>query len=102
MYSVGLLVLYVMCDSDELFYSIRNNYVKTGQSWLPAFRDIPLIKLVIQMMNLELSVQECKSQWQQISDTVEIISESNLELQHGVDVTWLKLQGVLSSTMIEK
>ena len=71
MYSVGLLILYVMCESDDLFYSIRNNYVRTGQSWVPEFRNIPLIKLVIQMIDLELNVQQCQDQWNEMVDTVE-------------------------------
>ena len=102
MYSVGLLILYVMCESDELFYCIRNNYVRTGQSWLPEFRNIPLIKLVIQMMNLELSVQECIKQWEEISEEVEIISKSYLESEYGIDVTWLELRGETESNIIDK
>ena len=101
-YSIGLLILYVMCESDDLFFSIRNNFVKLGQSWIPSFRSIPLIKLVIQMINLELSVEECKRQWAEISDTVEIISKRYLESQYGVDVKWLKLQSGMKSIVIEK
>ena len=91
-YSARLLILYLMCESEEVFYSIRNNYVENGQLWLPVFRKIPLIKLVIKMINLELSVQESRDQWEQISDSVQKISKEYL-MSIGVPASCLKLQG---------
>ena len=97
MYSIALVMLYVMCETEELFYSIRNNIVESAQSWLPKFRKIPLIELVIQMMNLELRVQECRTQWDKISNKVEKISKSYLKSECGVDVTLLDLQAEIES-----
>ena len=102
MYSTALLILYVICESDELFYSIRNSYVKLGQSWLSKFRDIPIIRLVIQMINLELSVEECLTMWSQISNKIERLSKSYLQSE-GVDISWLELQGEVDTIeVIEK
>ena len=33
MYSVALLILYLMCDSRHLFYRLRDNYVEGRPSW---------------------------------------------------------------------
>ena len=96
MYSIGLLMLYVMCDSDDLFYSIRHNIVETGEPWLLNFRETPVVKLVMQMMNLELTVKECFSRWERISEKVERLSKCYFA-SHGVDTTWLEFQGEADS-----
>ena len=102
MYSIGLLILYVMCESDELFYSIRNNIVKDGESWIWKFRNIPLIELVIQMINFELTVEECRQRWEEVSDKVEKISKIRLELEYNFDVTCLESREESNSDVFDK
>ena len=101
MYSTGLLLLYVMCDSSQLFHLLRNNYITGCQQWVGQFRKDPLIELVIDMMGLKKSVQECVDRWNEISDYMEILSISSLsfeykippycfDIQDGMDLTQLK------------
>ena len=68
LYSVGLLMLYVMCADREVFYRIRNNYVKNhGQQWLIKLRNDPFFKLIIDMMNLKVTAMKAKKRWKKIS-----------------------------------
>ena len=96
MYSIALLMLYVMCDTKEIFYCIRNNSVEDDEPWLPNFREIPFIKLVMRMMSLELDVKQCRDQWTEISDTVQRISKSYLMETCGVGLTSLELKGEIA------
>ena len=96
MYSIALLILYVLCESDELFFSIRNNFVITGQSWMSQFRNIPVISMAIQMMNLEPSVGECLTLWEQISDEVVRLSKTYFKSK-GIDTSWLEFQSEVDS-----
>ena len=92
-YSVGMLVLYVMCDDRETFYRIRNNYVVNGgQQWLVDFRNNPFFKLIIDMMNLKVTPQEAKGCWDQISGQVQIITKDYLWQTFGVDKKWLQVR----------
>ena len=63
MYSTGLLVLYVMCESRQLFYRLRDNYIYSSELWLERFRKDPLIELIVDMMSLKPSVQQCIQRW---------------------------------------
>ena len=90
MYSTGMLILYVMCENEQIFYKLRNNYVEHPGDWLSEFRKDPLIKFVIDMRNLNLTVQECRDQWDKIHDQLEIISEDFLIDKIGTE--WLRTQ----------
>ena len=78
MYSVGLLILYVMCESRDLFYRLRDNYIESNQEWLIKFREEPIIDLVMKMMNLKLAVQEASQKWNEISVVVDFLQRSLL------------------------
>ena len=92
-YSVALLILYVMCDDREVFYRIRNNYVESrGQQWLTDVRNDAFFKLIIDMMKLKVTPQEAKQRWDQISDQVQIITKDYLWWSFGVDYHWLRVQ----------
>ena len=92
-YSVGLLLLYVICDDSEIFHQIRNNYVENrGQQWLTNFRNDPFIKLVSDMMNLKLAPKEARLRWNTIFGQVQIITRYNLWQNFGVDSFWLRSQ----------
>ena len=82
MYSVGLLVLYVMCESRDLFYRLRDNYIEPGQEWLSDFREEPVIDFVMKLMNLELSVKEARQKWDEISGDVGLLERSLLTSPH--------------------
>ena len=110
MYSVALLILYVMCDSRELFYRLRDNYIEGQPYWMNEFRAEPLIELVIDMMNLKPTVQECIDRWKQISDRVWFLMEIDLnaifeipfclfEIQDNLDMTAIR---VVAATNLDK
>ena len=92
MYSVALLILYVMCDSRDLFYRLRDNYIESGQFWMVKFREDPMIKLVINMMNLKLSVQQCKDIWTEISDQIDVLNDSDLCMDYQITRYWFDAQ----------
>ena len=93
MYSVALLILYIMCDDREVFYRIRNNYVENrDEPWLTAFRNDPFFKLIIDMMKLNLAPKEAKDRWDQISGQVQIITKDYLWQMFGVDERYLRVQ----------
>ena len=68
MYSVALLMLYVMCDSRHLFYRLRDNYIGLNEPWLAEFRADPLIELVMDMMSLKPTIQECLQRWKEMEN----------------------------------
>ena len=71
MFSIGLLILYTMCDTKELFYRLRDNYVKPEETWLAKLRSEELvINFVMKMMKLELTVVEVKRYWDDISNDI--------------------------------
>ena len=71
MFSIGLLILYTMCDTCELFYRLRDNYVKPEETWLAKLRSEELIiNLVIKMMKLELTVNDAQQYLADISNDI--------------------------------
>ena len=84
MYSVASLILYVMCESRELFYRLRDNYIDSMELWLVKFRQDPLIELVIDMMSLKPSVDQCIQKWDEMADYVEILTEWNLCIDYRI------------------
>ena len=79
MYSTGLMVLYIMCESRDLFYRLRDNYIDPDQEWLEKFRtEEPIIAFVIEMMNLKLSVKAARRKWDKISGQIDFIKRGLL------------------------
>ena len=77
MYSTGLMILYIMCESRDLFYRLRDNYINPDQEWLEKFRtEEPIIAFVIEMLNLKLSVREARRKWDEISGDVDFVQRS--------------------------
>ena len=101
MYSTGLLILYVMCDSRDLFYRLRDNYIENCESWLTEFRADPLIELVMDMMSLKPTVQECIDRWEQISNDVRFLMELDLMEDYGIPWCWFEIQDNLDKTAIK-
>ena len=51
-YSMGLVFLWLLCESNDLFYALRDNFIEvTNITWLIKFRSIPEIQLVMKMLN---------------------------------------------------
>ena len=100
-YSIGLLILYVMCESEELFYRLRDNYVDSGADWMDDFRNDLLVNFVIQMMNLELSVQESLVKWDVIAPATDIITRSLLKTKYRIPTRYLNVQDGMDPRMIE-
>ena len=86
MYSIGLLVLYVMCDSRDLFYRLRDNYIDPEQEWLIKFREEPLVSFVIKLMRLELNVFDASRKWNEISNGVDFLSRGLIQEDYKIPV----------------
>ena len=99
-YSVGLVILFVLCEDASLFYAIRDNFIQPDkpnyrieEQVLIAFRKLPEIKLIRQMIHpvKTVSLNECKKQWQSLLKTLEIITRQRL-IDLGIPAGYLKLQ----------
>ena len=93
-YSMGWVILWLMCESKELFYALRDNFVKNvNRLWVGNFRNLPEIQLVLKMTDLlnPLSVDEVKIEWQKIMPSLQLITKLRLG-RLGVPVTLLKPQ----------
>ena len=98
-----------IADEREVFYRVRNNYVDNyGQQWLIDFRSDPFFKLIIDMINLEVTPTEAKDWWDQISGQVQIITEDYLCRTFGVDRSFLEVQdgidrfNLLDATVLDR
>ena len=100
MYSVALLILYVMCNSRHLFYRLRDNYIGLNEHWLVDFRADPLIELVIDMMSLKPTVQECLARWEEM-DNDDFLWEIDLIDCYEVPRVLLELQDSLEKTTLK-
>jgi len=97
MYSVGLIILYLLVDDAELFYCLRDNFVRddyANQSWMATFRSMPEIQFVMEMMDLgnQPTVAECEREWRSIQHKVSRITRMRLEGWIGVPACLLKLE----------
>ena len=74
MYSMALVILYVLCEDTRIFYWLRDNFiVDENPNWLVRFRKLPEIELVMKMMDLknQPTVAECKHEWNKILSSEE-------------------------------
>ena len=101
MYSTALLILYVMTDSRHLFYRLRDNYIDGRPYWLYQFRADPLIELVIDMMRLKPSVQECINRWGEISNRVRFLKELDLTDDYEIPLRMFEIQDNLDEKTIK-
>ena len=98
MFSVGWLVLRVLCDDANLFYCLRDNFVgDTTKPWMTKFRSLLEIQFVMKMINLDSqsTVEAVVNEWNQIKSNVKLIHKPKL-LALGVHPYYLKLQYVHS------
>ena len=60
-----------------------------------------LIELVVNMLNLKLTAQQCIEQWDEISGYVEILSEPNLAMEYGIPRFWFDIQDGMNKLSIK-
>ena len=97
MYSVGMLMLYLLVDETDLFYCLRDNFVSdydVNQPWMARFRNQPEIKFVMKMMDLvnQPTVADVEREWTKIEHSVDMISRARLTAWIGVPACLLKLE----------
>ena len=98
MFSVGWLVLRLLCDNENLFFCLRDNYVEnTTKPWMAKFRNLPEIEFIMKMINIENqpTVETIINEWNQISSKVTLIKRSKL-VDLGVPKKYLKIQYIHS------
>ena len=80
MFSMGLVILRLLCDDKDLFYVLRDNWVNLTQPTKKNFNNMLEIKLVRKMINLnnQLSIQDVEIEWNLIKSNVQIIDDSRL------------------------
>ena len=90
-YSAGLVILRLLCESKELFKSLRDNYVGFSPVWLTQFRGLIEIKFIMKLLDLDapLTVQQIKNEWSLIKPNVRMITRQRL-LKLGVPSIFLK------------
>ena len=90
-YSAGLVILLLLCESKELFQSIRGNYIGIKHLWLSRFRGLIEINFVMKLLDLDapLTVQQVKTDWSLIKPNVRMITRQKL-LTLGVPAVFLK------------
>lgn len=98
LFSVGLVILYLLCEDNELFYSIRDNYTRQGATWTKKVRQLPEVNLIRQMVNPvnKPTIELCEQQWQ--STKIILITRKRL-LKIGVPLHFFKLQ---SGSVLER
>ena len=98
LYSVGLVILFLLCEDDDLFYSVRDNFVETvnsGQTkrFVHDFRSLREIQLIRHMihpvMGCRIKLDDCLNQWNTIQ--FDMITRQRL-IGCGVNRAYLKLR----------
>ena len=93
-YSAGCICLRLLCVSKELFLSLRDNYVENvASSWMTEFRNMTEIAFTSKLidLNLPLTVEQVKEDWNQIRSSVKMIDEPRMQ-QIGVPRNSFTLQ----------
>ena len=94
LYSVGLVTLYLLCEDEELFYAIRDNFIHPSmQQCVNGFRSLPEVKLILKMIHPitsnRIKIEDCASQWRNIR--LDTITRRQL-VSAGVHPAYLKLR----------
>ena len=98
MYSVGWLILRLLCENEKLFFCLRDNFVTdTSKQWMTKFRNLAEIQFVMQMIDIDNqpTVETIINDWNQIKFKVELITSSKL-ISLGVHPWYLQIQYVHS------
>ena len=101
MYSLGLVILRLLCADQNLFHCLRDNFItsiqyrhtNTAQRWMINFKNMSQINLVLKMMDLvnQPSFQEVQNEWNRTRSWIKVIDVSSL-LQLSVPRQYLQPQ----------
>ena len=93
MFSIGLIILRLLCDDEDIFYAIRDNWVNLSQSARQNLDSMPEMKLVRKMIDLDNqpTIQDAKNEWDLIKTNTQIIDPLRL-VALGVPASSLLLQ----------
>ena len=74
-YSLGLVILRLLCDNTNLFHCLRDNFVENTdmtEQWMIDFKDMTEIKFVLKMMDLDNqpTFDQIKNEWNQIKSSI--------------------------------
>ena len=83
LYSLGLIILRLLCANTSLFHCLRDNFVQntdTTEKWMIDFKNLAEIKYVMKMMDLENqpTFDEIKNEWNQLKSSIKIIDGPRL------------------------
>ena len=84
MYSMALVILYILCEDANTFYCLRDNFIENGnECWLKKFRSWPEIEMVMKMMSLsdQPTIEECKEQWKEILSNEDFAMITNKRIE---------------------
>ena len=97
MYSLGLVILRLLCDDEDLFYCLRDNYVhntEVTKQWMIDFKNLTEIKFITRMMDLENqpTITEIENEWNRIKAGIRMIDVGRLLQRLSVPPKYLQLQ----------
>ena len=83
LYSLGLVILRLLCHDQNLFHCLRDNFVhktEVTKQWLIAFKNLTEIELVRRMMDLENqpTITEIENEWNRIKAEIRMIDNYRL------------------------
>ena len=93
-YSMGLVILWLLCEIKDLFYMLRDNFIEdSSKQWLNNFRTLPEIQFITKMIDLNnpISVDEVRSEWNKIASKLKLISVQRM-LNLGYPIHLFNLQ----------
>ena len=96
MYSIGLIILRLLCLNQQLFHCLRDNFVKDAdinQHWMINFKNMTEIKFITKMIDLDNQLTYCEviNEWEQIKSSVRLIDAPRL-LQLSVPRQYMQTQ----------
>lgn len=83
LYSIALLILYVMCESDELFYCLRDNYVEPDIN-LKNFHKNEVIEVVMIMLHSDDTIDVYKQEFEKRSPCFQILRRTHLMTEYQI------------------
>ena len=98
-YSISLVILFIMCETKDLFYRLRDNYLELGMN-LTTFREEPLIELVCDMMHQKRDVEEYIEWWNAMSDEFQILTVDILITECRIPRVFLDIQDKMDKNVI--
>ena len=93
MFSMGLIILRLLCEDKYIFYALRDDWVNLSQSARQNLNNMPEMKLVLKMMNLnnQPTITDTEIEWKKIKSSVQTITVSRLNTL-GVPTSSMQLE----------